>query len=554
MKKLVISILIALLLGGCAGPSTKILQSPIEDIPSQIKVEEIVKSKVEVEEVNLFYIQESMDYFTTRNEEESRDRVLRLLESYGYATQLQSQKGYDNVVAKKSGSGPGADIVVILENDNMETIGDGASSNVASKAVLLEVARLLANIPSDTEIWFVSTQSSDAEFDGVWSFLEEQATMSANRIVGCILLGNKNQPELVLGIQDDKPTALGNGMIPYTKLIQEEPWEYHTLENTISKMVMCAGIPTVSIEQKEKGFEYQTEYDTVDLIDIEQLGNVTTVLVQTLSRIMDEETASILAKSHYMNPLESGVAIQKPNEPILFSESLASNETKLGVRGTLLVNKDESSSYQYKVKWFEMEQAIDTTYYYKQNRLEEIQLNPQNSGITMEQMVAFLEECYGEATQDLTWIDTRLGYQLELISNVKTYSISITDYPVPDVEYAVYEIGSEEDRIYENKAVRESVTLLESWLETNEIDSITQIRIYSDGIGNTKGYISHDEGEIGIDLEDLAKEDGSFYYYEQTVGMLLDYCGILLENPKFKEETLFQNPIKRKEIELYGKS
>jgi hypothetical protein len=114
-------------------------------------------------------------YYTTSGNDEARAYIRDKLESYGYAVEIQdfdvSGQTAQNIVATKMGrGGPQSYILVDAHYDStsesLQNRAPGASDNASGSAIVLEMARIFADIGSDETVKFVFFDAEEAGLRG----------------------------------------------------------------------------------------------------------------------------------------------------------------------------------------------------------------------------------------------------------------------------------------------------------------------------------------------------------------------------------------------------
>lgn len=93
-----------------------------------------------------------------------------------------------NLIAVKPATGDDADILVISAHHDSVPSSYGASDNASGVAALLAVAEELQEVPSDTEIRFISFSDEENGKNGSRNYMELLSEEERNRMIGDIQL------------------------------------------------------------------------------------------------------------------------------------------------------------------------------------------------------------------------------------------------------------------------------------------------------------------------------------------------------------------------------
>lgn len=587
-------------LTGCAGPSTRVLpRDVVIDQPYEIPEENQV-----LEEVNPFYLQESLNYLSgfTRNsgtpgEGEAAAYIRRLLGDYGYETQLQSVSVAHSlyggtaqgttVIGTRKASAPDADILILAANHDTLPGSPGANQNASGVVTLLECARLLSGLSTDTEIWFVSFAESAESRDGSCYYVDSLTEAQQKRIIGVIqldTLGYVQDSQVVLGTLDGKETLLGDLL---KQAYQAAPgltqgWQYALRAEGDHLAFIRGGIPAVVVSQAMEAYESGTPQDRAGTVNVEVLANVADIVSHTIAGIMSSDTPSQLAKSRFMNNLQDGSFVQRRDSRFPFGEDYAYAENRLGARGSLVSsNQDGTGSqvdtYQYRMKWFDVDQIIMTNYHYSDGKLETISLDADGAGVDFEEMKERIGSWYGEPAgenngpngTEYDWIDPLYHKFIALIPENGGFDVEIRDYMPEQTVLGTYlPDGTVIEQAGTDMRIGTLLDMIRDIIPAADYEGLGRISVYTDGIASTTGYLEISEAEalepdeetasqsvLWVDLEDALLADGSWRNRTATVKLLVQCYGSLIKGrlegmaeaaPEFEEDfmrfVLFQKP------------
>lgn len=560
-------------LTGCAGPSTRVLpRDVVIDQPYEIPEENQV-----LEEVNPFYLQESLNYLSgfTRNsgspaEGEAAAYIQRLLGDYGYETQVQSFSVVHSlhretvqgttVIGKKRASAPDADILILAANHDTLTGSLGANRNASGVVTLLECARLLSGLSTDTEIRFVSFAGSEEIGDGPCYYVDSLTEAERERTIGVIqldTLGYVQDSRIVLGTLDGQETLLGNLL---KQAHQNAPgltlgWQYVLRAEGDHLAFIRGGIPAVVVSQSMEAYECGTPQDRAETVNVEALADIADIVSQTLAGIMSADSPSQLAKSRFMNNLQDASFVQRRDVRFPFGQDYSCVEEGLGAKGILVSSNQAPAwgrvdTYQYRMKWFDVDQIILTNYHYSDGKLETISLDADGAGVDFEEMKERIRSWYGEPAAEndgpngteYDWMDPMYHKFIALIPESDGFDVEIRDYMPDRTVLGTYlPNGTVIEQTGTDMRIGKLLDLIRDIIPAADYDKLGRICIYTDGIASTDGYLevpedgeTEPDGEtesqavLWIDLEDALLADGSWRNYTSTVKLLVSCYGGLL--------------------------
>lgn len=559
-----------LMLSGCAGPSTQIL--PYD--PGYIVQTDQETAAPRLEPANSFYLRESLEYLTRTprvsgsQEEEQAVRYLEhQLTGYGYEVEIQKfpltakasqeamPKNGMNLIATRKADTPDSDILIISTRHDTVADSPGAVSSGAAMAVWLESARLLADIPTDTQIRFVSFSGSEDHYAGSQAYVQTLQTEEKHRMVGVIQLdemGDINQEEIVLGSIDGQPVMVGDMLAEAAGMAGQKQWSYQKKINSDIVSLIRGQVPAVSVSQRWDSYANHLPQDRADNVAVDQLVFITEQVAAAAARIMSSETPSLTAKAHFINDLSNRVYVQEPEQVLPFGEEPDRFFSQTGLIPQLVAsNTDEAGSrvdtYRYPMKWFKIDQEILTSFFYRDGKLDSISLDAGGAGISFDEMKERLTACYGEPGEwnqglygtEYNWVAPIYRAIFALTPTLDGFAVEIREFQTDRMELIKYRPdGTPEEQTAGDGRRYDSLFELTAAVFGPDLAGAAVVDIYTDGIGAAQGYLdirpadAADETAavvIGIDGEEALLPDGSFRDYPGTVKMLLEYYGQVLE-------------------------
>ncbi len=467
----------AMMLCGCAGPSTRVLPKrqggTMQDVPDEIPV---------VEEVNSFYLQESLQILSesprplgSRSEDAAARYIQKLLKDYGYTVnrkRFREKTEHEeligtNVTAVREAEDPDADILLICTWHDSMPESPGAGKNASGVSVFLETARILSGLPTDTELRFVSFSAHEKGALGASVYAKTLSRRERERLIGCIIIGPGGAVDTegtVLATQDGKPTMLGELVQESAAAVTGNTWEYVKKAGAENGILASYGIPSVQIGQRYDSFDFGTPLDTVETVDAECLSEMVDTLCQAVSGIMSLDTPSMRAKAHFENNWKNFTYEQKKEQKIPFGISPGKLQAFLGIPGKLaVVNRDKENrsieKYQFTMKWFDMAEPFQTSFYFTDEQLDLVSLTLQDPVWTAEEMQKQLTALYGEPQKkttgpygtDCIWFDAQTETRVELIPGREDFEIELSSY-VPEIQL-IARFDAQGNRLDEGEAL-----------------------------------------------------------------------------------------------------
>lgn len=362
--------------------------------------------------------------------------AVRYLESrfreMGYDVTLQSYTNAAgetgaNVIAVKPCSDPQGDILVFSAHHDSVPNAPGANDNASGAAVLLGVAQALKDVATDTELRFISFTDEENGKLGSRAYTASLSEQERERIIGDIqldMLGGLGSEGLCLCTMDGSPNYLTELLGPSLPLLAETASDHASFQ--------LARIPAVLLTQQGRGYLYHTAADTPDQIDLARLQQAVDLVSELGRHIASSDTPSFRETARE----EAGTYVyrQTRQNVIYFGSSLTDSEAYIGAAGiwddrwTVEGNgwSDTYETYRYSMNWFGGDAPMNTYYTYRNGYLQSIELRPEETGYTAQQISALLREMYGEPAsagdnRDGVWAE---GWADEIYSKYITLTFS----------------------------------------------------------------------------------------------------------------------------------
>ena len=470
-------------------------------------------------------------------------------EEMGYEVTLQpytdSQgRSGSNVIAVKEASSPDADILILSAHHDSVPTAYGANDNASGVAALLYAAQALKDVPTDTEVRFVSFTDEENGKNGSRSYTASLSEEEKGRMIGDIqfdMLGGLGSDDTLVCTMDGEANWVSD-------LLQEKDPSLERGAETASDhaSLQLAGVPSVLLMQDSQGYLYHTAADTADQLDLYAIASA----AETAVEICSPDTAPYRELAREQG--EGYTYRQTRQNVIYFSSSRSDTEAYIGAAGELADSweisgdgwTDTYETYRYSMRWFDGETPMNTYYQYRNGFLERITIRPEETGYTPEEVRTLIQAMYGAPEREeggqANWADPVYSKYITLSSDeegclvsVGNYSLGITNvlasYPVSGGQAS---ISDPEDR-----AVWD---FLCSILPLEARQKIAEFNLFTDGTSNILAYTSPvKEGDatdntrfsISIDYYDVYDENGARRDWSKlTYTILHEYGHVLLED------------------------
>ena len=462
-------------------------------------------------------------------------------------TDSQGRSGH-NVVAVKEASSPDADILILSAHHDSVPTAYGASDNASGVAALLYAAQALKDVPTDTQVRFISFTDEENGKNGSRAYTASLSEEEKDRMIGDIqfdMLGGLGSDGTLVCTMDGEANWVSD-------LLQEKDPSLERGAETASDhaSLQLAGVPSVLLMQDSQGYLYHSAADTADQLDLYAIASAAETVVEAAAEICSPDTASYRELAREQG--DGYTYRQTQQNVIYFSSSRSDTEAYIGAAGELADSwevsgngwTDTYETYRYSMRWFDGETPMNTYYQYRNGFLERITIRPEETGCTPEEVRTLIQAMYGAPEREeggqANWADPVYSKYITLSSDeegclvsVGNYSLGITNvlasYPVSGGQAS---ISDPEDR-----AVWD---FLCSILPLEARQKIAEFNLFTDGTSNILAYTSPiKEGDatdntrfsISIDYYDVYDENGAQRDWSKlTYTILHEYGHVLLED------------------------
>ena len=489
----------------------------------------------------------------SQGEEDAVQYLRQRFEAMGYTVTVQPYtdgqgRTGNNVIAVKEAASPDADILVLSAHHDSVPTAYGANDNASGVAALLYAAEALKDSDSDTELRFISFTDEENGKNGSRAYTASLTDGEKARMIGDIqfdMLGGLGADGTLVCTMDGEANWVSD-------LLQKKDPALERRAETASDhaSLQLAGVPSVLLMQNERGYLYHSAADTVDQLDLYAIADAAETAVAAVQEICSSDTDSYRELAREQG---DGYTYRQTRQNVIyFSSSLADTEAYIGASGELTDTNEVSwngwtdvyETYRYSMRWFDAETPMNTYYQYRNGFLEHIEIRPQETGYSAEEVRALIESMYGspdtEEDGQVSWADPIYSKYITLSSDdsgcvvtVGNYSVGITNvlasYPVSGGQASITDP--------EDAAVWEYLC---SILPLDARQKITEFNLFTDGTSNVLAYTSpiQEDGvtdntrfSISIDYYDVYDENGEKRDWSKLAYTILhEYGHVLLED------------------------
>lgn len=312
-----------------------------------------------------------------------------------------------NIIAvKPADTNPTDDILIVSAHYDSKECTTGANDNASGEALLLELARVLKDVPSDTEIRFISFSAEEEGLRGSRAYVESLSQEEKEHIIGDIqldMIGHYRSTTSNIATAFGNEELLGQMLADASAEITGQEWE--TIRDAASDHASFsfAGIPAVEVEQEATGeAENHRFIDNISIIDADKAVETGKVIESVIRQVASEETGSLAEEAQSMTPDDTAISIEN-NTPILFAVDKPTVEVKIGAAATF--EKDSESEYGYEqshyilnTRWFDWEPLVTDFVYRKDDvlTLDQVFIRTASLGLSDEELGEKLTEALGE--------------------------------------------------------------------------------------------------------------------------------------------------------------
>lgn len=197
---------------------------------------------------------------------------------------ITEERTSHNVIATKAPTNKkkaNNDVIVVGAHHDSVELAPGANDDASGTAMTLELARVLKNVPTDTEIRFVTFGAEELGLLGSEHYVDSLSEAELNRIVANFnldMVGSKDAGDLVMNTVDGQPNLVTELAQASSKRLNGEPTPYAEGGRSDHVPFAEAGIPAALFIHEPVEPWYHTPEDTIDKISKEKLQDVAEIV------------------------------------------------------------------------------------------------------------------------------------------------------------------------------------------------------------------------------------------------------------------------------------
>ena len=298
------------------------------------------------------------------------------LTEYGYEPQKQSFEfdymdwsdettktvnGTNIVAVKPADLTPNGDILIIGAHYDGEKGFPAANDNGSGLSVLLELARVLKKLPSDTEIRFVAFDAEETGLNGSKAYVKTLKDEQEN-IVGMInfdMLGAAKAKEFGVYTAEDKTNYLTD-ILKACPDFDEVAFRRHMFGMSDHMSFSPLVIPNINFCHESVEGEYHCENDIADNINPDRLKTAADSGYFIASTVMSNLSGSYKAEK---NPILSDKILDITAETVIpTADKVDSVSKRLGVKLTQIPSDDSDPKYIVNIKLFDYDKPLKMFY------------------------------------------------------------------------------------------------------------------------------------------------------------------------------------------------
>ncbi|WP_203289773.1 M20/M25/M40 family metallo-hydrolase [Metabacillus sp. cB07] len=194
------------------------------------------------------------------------------------------EKTSHNVIAVKKPTGKKSaanDIIVLGAHHDSVADAPGANDDASGTAMTLELARVLKNVPADTEIRFVTFGAEEVGLLGSEHYVSTLSDDEISRTVANFnldMVGSRDAGDLVMLTLDGKPNLVTDLAQKSSEKLNGEPTPYGQGGRSDHVPFAEAGIPAALFIHSPSEPWYHTPEDSIDKISKEKLQDTAEIV------------------------------------------------------------------------------------------------------------------------------------------------------------------------------------------------------------------------------------------------------------------------------------
>lgn len=395
--------------------------------------------KNEISSDNMYNIVSEISQIPRGISDETHDKAMQYVidkfEEYGYTVEKQ-EFDYENqkwgesekqivkatnlIAVKKADTNPNGDILILGAHYDGEDEMPAANDNGSGLSVLLELARVLKYLPSDTEIRFVAFDVEEKGLIGSKHYVRNLT--DSDKVIGMInfdMLAGAKAEKVEITTYDGNNNYLIDVLknnLNFTDVSSKaKSFGLSDYASFSSKV-----IPAIDFSHNVIDGEYHSENDIVQNMSKDMLYYAADAGYSLSTTIMSNITPSFIEVSR---PKENYEIIELPvNKNIPVMGNIEYIEKELEATLTQIVSDDDDAKYKINAKLFGIETPFEVVYrgtYGSGTFIQNPTIDLMKTTYTFEEIKSILDEKIGEPKL-LVENETTISYRYD---NIYGYSI-----------------------------------------------------------------------------------------------------------------------------------
>lgn len=185
------------------------------------------------------------------------------------------------------------DIVVISSHHDSVEGAPGANDNASGTAMTIELARVLRDIPSDSEIRFITFGAEEAGLVGSTHYVENLSKNEISRIVANFnldMVGSKDAGDLILQTVDKKPNLVTELAQEASEKLNGQATPFTQGDSSDHVPFANAGIPAALFIHNPSEPWYHKPQDSIDKISKKKLQDVSEIVGVAIWNLIQIDT------------------------------------------------------------------------------------------------------------------------------------------------------------------------------------------------------------------------------------------------------------------------
>jgi len=494
----------------------------------------------------------------TQGEQRAARYISDTLEDYGYTAASQKFEFADkkaiskeqisnmgtNIIATKKASIQDPDILIISAHYDTVSGTIGANDDASGTTVLLELAKAVENLKTDTEIRFIAFSGEEEGLLGSTYYVNNLPEQEKARIIGDIqidTLGHYMSKNTQISTPNGAPTLIGNMINDSAKSIMGSKLFEKTESASDHMAFVSGGIPAVIVVQNNLGVENHKVSDNTSIVDYSKLKAISDVLLQTIKDVASDRTTALSKKAYEISDMKNPAYIFSDETIFFFNEKKQLNDGRAGGPGKLVMQRHDDTLdwdleyYYYNAKWFEMEKPLPTVFEYRvlnSNRyLLNININIEEAGYSQQEAFDILKGKFGNPeytnkkseTIDYVWIDSPHQKQYILTKKDNKWIINVySAYYGAGETINKYDLTEGIEKYKGADPLEYKLLEFTKMLTANYPAYIDTLEVWSDGLSYQLGAEyptnpkSNDKFTLRIDIADVFDKEGNFRNPDKT--------------------------------------